>query len=269
MLSAQLQSRYRISAGGEIMQLSIVSAAQALKEEEGRGRLKIFFGVAPGVGKTYAMLLSGRVQSAAGVDVVVGVVETHGRAEIEALLEGLQIIPHRKIEYRGHVLEDMDLDALLAHKPTLALVDELAHTNAPGSRQPKRYLDVQDLLHAGIHVYTTLNIQHVESLSHEVAKITHIRVRETVPDTILDMADEIELVDLAPAELIRRLREGKVYVPRQAERALRHYFFPGKLAALRELALRRATKIVTPPRSKGLFARVFRFLSKAATLRGR
>jgi two-component system sensor histidine kinase KdpD len=239
------------------------------KEEEGRGKLKIFLGAAPGVGKTYATLLSSRTQAAAGVDVVVGVVETHGRAEIEALLKGLEIIPRGKIEYRGRVLEEMDLDALLARKPKLALVDELAHTNAPGSRHPKRYLDVQDLLHAGIDVYTTLNIQHVESLSHEVAKITHIRVRETVPDSILDRADDIELVDLTPTELIQRLREGKVYVPKQAERALRHYFSPDKLAALRELALRRATKMVTPPRSKGLFAGVFRFLSKAATLRGR
>jgi two-component system, OmpR family, sensor histidine kinase KdpD len=239
------------------------------KEEEGLGKLKIFLGAAPGVGKTYAMLLSGRAQVAAGLDVVVGVVETHRRADIEALLVGLEILPRRKIEYRSRVLDEMDLDALLARKPNLALVDELAHANAPGSRHPKRYLDVQELVHAGINVYTTLNIQHVESLSHEVAKITHIRVRETVPDTILDSADDIELVDLTPAELIRRLREGKVYVPKQADRALRHYFSPRKLAALRELALRHATKIVAPPRSKGLFGRVARFLSKAAAFRAR
>jgi two-component system, OmpR family, sensor histidine kinase KdpD len=250
------------------MQLSIVSPPQARREEEGRGKLKIFLGAAPGVGKTYTMLLSGRAQGAAGADVVVGVVETHGRAEIEALLKGLEVIPRRKIEYRSRVLEEMDLDALLARKPKLALLDEHAHTNAPGSRHPKRYLDVQDLLHAGIDVYTTLSIQHLESLSHEVAKITHIRVREIMPDTILDRADAIELVDVTPAELIR-LREGKVYVPKQAERALRHYFSPGKLATLRELALRRAGKILTPPRSKGFFARVFRSLSKAAALRGR
>jgi two-component system sensor histidine kinase KdpD len=237
-------------------------------EDEGRGKLKIFLGAAPGVGKTHSMLASGRTQVAAGIDVVICIVETHGRAEIEALLRGLEIIPRRKIEYRSRVLEDMDLDAVLARKPKLALLDELAHTNAPGSRHPKRYLDVQDLLHAGIDVYTTLNIQHVESLNHEVAKITHIRVHETVPDTILDMAGDIELVDLTPTELIGRLREGKVYVPKQADRALRHYFSAGKLAALRELAFRRAGKIVTPPRSKGLFASVFRTLSKAAALRG-
>jgi two-component system, OmpR family, sensor histidine kinase KdpD len=232
------------------------------KEERGRGKLKIFLGAAPGVGKTYAMLLSGRAEVAAGLDVAVGVVETHGRADIEALLKGLEILPRRKIEYRSRVLDEMDLDALLARKPNLALVDELAHTNAPGSRHPKRYLDVQELLHAGINVYTTLNIQHVESLSHEVAKITHIRVRETVPDTVLDSADDIELVDLAPAELIRRLREGKVYVPKQAGHALRHYFSPGKLAALREHALRRAGKVVTPPGPEGYFVRVSRFLAK-------
>ncbi len=250
------------------MQPSIGGTTQTQKEEKRRGKLKIFLGAAPGVGKTYAMLLSGRAQAASGADVVVGVVEIHGRAEIEALLKGLEIIPRRKIEYRGSVLEEMDLDAVLARKPKLVLVDELAHTNVPGSRHTKRYLDVQDLLDAGINVYTTLNIQHVESLSNEVAKITHIRVREAVPDSILGSAD-IELVDLAPAELIRRLREGKVYVPEEAERALRHYFSPGKLAALRELALSRATKIVTPPRSKGFFARIFRFFSKAATSGGR
>src|SRR5271166_3844573 len=212
---------------------------EARKEDKSRGRLKVFLGAAPGVGKTYEMLLSARAKLLEGADVVVGVVETHGRAETQALLEGFEIIPRVKIDYHGHVLEEMDLDALLARRPQLALVDELAHTNAPGSRHPKRYLDVEELLAAGIDVYTTLNIQHVESLNDVVAQITRIRVRETVPDSILDRADDIEVVDLAPDELMQRLREGKVYVPKQAERALEHYFSPGNLTALRELALRR------------------------------
>src|SRR3984957_9072260 len=218
---------------------------EAARQEERRvGRLKIFVGAAPGVGKTYEMLQTARAKKRDGFDVVVGVVETHGRKETEALLEGFEIVPRRRIEYKGHVLEEMDLDALLARHPQIALVDELAHTNTPGARHPKRYLDVEELLNQGIDVYTTLNIQHVESLNDVVAQITRIRVRETVPDSILDRADEIELIDLTPDDLIQRLKEGKVYVPKQAERAVRHYFMPGNLTALRELALRRTAQRV-------------------------
>ena len=211
----------------------------ARREERTRGRLKVFLGAAPGVGKTYEMLTVGRARLRAGADVVVGVVETHGRAEIEALLDGFEVIPRRTVPYHGTALEEMDLDALLARRPQLALVDELAHTNAPGSRHPKRYQDVEELLDAGIDLLTTLNIQHVESLNDVVASITRIRVRETVPDGILDRADDIEVVDLNPDDLIERLKAGKVYVPTHAERALRHYFSRGNLTALRELALRR------------------------------
>jgi two-component system sensor histidine kinase KdpD len=217
-----------------------------LREASGaqHGRLKIFLGAAPGVGKTFKMLNAAQTARAEGVDIVVGVVETHKRAETEALLAGLEIVPRRRIDYRDHMLDEMDLDAILARKPKLALVDELAHTNAPGSRHPKRYLDVEELLAAGIDVYTTINIQHVESLNDVVAQITHVRVRETVPDSILDRANDIEVVDLSPDDLIERLREGKVYVPAEAERALRNYFQPGNLTALRELALRRTAQRV-------------------------
>ncbi len=208
------------------------------------GKLKIFLGAAPGVGKTYAMLEAARRRLAEGCDVVAGVVETHGRAETQAMLAGLEVIPRRLVNYRERVLEEMDLDALLARRPQLALVDELAHSNAEGSRHPKRSNDVEELLAAGIDVYTTLNVQHVESLNTVVAQITRVRVRETVPDAILDRADDIEVIDLSPEDLIQRLREGKVYVPRQAERALRHFFSPGNLTALRELALRRTAQRV-------------------------
>ena len=216
----------------------------ATAQQGARGRLKLFLGAAPGVGKTYEMLSAARARFQEGVDVVVGVVETHGRRETEALLEGLEIMPRRQVEYRGHTLEEMDLDALLARRPQLALVDELAHSNAPGSRHPKRYMDVEELIAAGIDVYTTLNVQHIESLNDVVARITRIRVRETVPDSIIDKADDIELIDLTPEDLIQRLRDGKVYVPHQAERAIRHYFSPGNLTALRELALRRTAQRV-------------------------
>ena len=211
---------------------------------EARGKFKIFLGAAPGVGKTYEMLTAAQARRRDGVDVVVGVVETHGRSETEALLEGLEVMPRRSIDYKGRTLAEMDLDGILARHPRLVLVDELAHTNAPGARHPKRYLDVEELLAAGIDVYSTLNIQHVESLNDVVAQITRIRVRETVPDSVLDRADDIEVIDLAPDELIQRLKEGKVYVPHQAERAVRHYFKPGNLTALRELALRRTAQRV-------------------------
>ncbi len=217
---------------------------KAAARENGRGRLKIFLGAAPGVGKTYEMLATAQTRRREGIDVVVGIVESHGRAETEALLDGLEILPRKRIDYKGRVLEEMDLDALLARRPALALVDELAHTNAPGSRHPKRYLDVEELRAAGIDVYTTLNIQHVESLNDVVARITRIRVRETVPDSVLDDADDIEVIDLAPGDLLQRLREGKVYVSQTATRALAHYFSPGNLTALRELALRRTAQRV-------------------------
>src|SRR5262249_49239957 len=210
--------------------------ARAAREE--RRRLKVFVGAAPGVGKTYAMLQAARERQRQGADVVVGAVETHGRPETQALLEGLEIVARRRLEYRGQTLSEMDLDTILARRPALVIVDELAHTNAPGSRHPKRFQDVEELLDAGIDVYTTVNIQHLESLNDVVAQITGVRVRETIPDRILDRADEVKLIDPPPEELLQRLRDGKVYVPEQAERALRNYFQPSNLAALRELARR-------------------------------
>src|ERR1700693_2657534 len=216
----------------------------ARREEKRVGKLRIFVGAAPGVGKTYEMLQQARARKKDGYDIVVGIVETHGRRETESLLEGLEVVPRRRLEYKGQWLEEMDLDAILARRPQIVLVDELAHTNAPGSRHPKRYLDAEELLSRRIHVYTTVNIQHIESLNDVVAQITHVRVRETVPDSIFDRADAVELVDLTPHDLIQRLKEGKVYVPKQAERALEHYFSPGNLTALRELALRRTAERV-------------------------
>ena len=202
---------------------------EAARREEARtGKLKIFVGAAPGVGKTYEMLQAARAKQKEGVDLVVGVVETHGRKETQALLDGLEIIPRKHIDYRGQTLDEMDIDAIIARRPQLALVDELAHTNAPGSRHPKRYLDVEELLNCGIDVYTTINIQHIESLNDVVAQITGVRVRETIPDQVFDRADAIELVDLTPDDLIQRLKEGKVYVPKQAERALEHFLLAGQ-----------------------------------------
>ena len=216
----------------------------ARREESRAGRLKIFLGAAPGVGKTYEMLQNVRARQREGIDIVVGFVETHGRKETAALLDGLELIPRRSIDYKGQVLEEMDLDAILARRPKIVAVDELAHTNAEGSRHPKRYLDVDELLANGIDVYTTLNVQHVESLNDVVAQITRVRVRETIPDSVLDRADEIELVDLTPGDLLQRLKEGKIYVPEQAERALEHFFSHDNLTALRELALRRTAERV-------------------------
>jgi len=221
--------------------LALVKAEEASQR---RGKLKVFFGAAAGVGKTYAMLEAARERRADGVDVIAGYVETHGRAETDALLQGLEILPPRLVEYRGATLRELDLDGALARRPAVILVDELAHTNAPGSRHDKRWQDVVELLDAGIDVYTTVNVQHVESLNDVVAKITGVVVRETVPDSILERADEVELIDLPPDDLLQRFREGKVYMPEQAQEALRHFFRKGNLIALRELALRRTAERV-------------------------
>jgi len=219
-------------------------ALLASADRETRGRLKVFFGAAPGVGKTYEMLSAGRGRLADGVDVVVGVVETHGRKETEALLGDLEVTPRSRTDYRGQALEEMDLDAILRRRPKLVLVDELAHTNAIGSRHPKRYLDVEELLDAGIDVYTTMNVQHVESLNDVVAQITGVRVRETVPDSVIDTADDIEMIDITPDDLLKRMTEGKIYMAMTARRAIENYFTPGNLTALRELALRRTAQRV-------------------------
>jgi two-component system sensor histidine kinase KdpD len=209
-----------------------------------RGRLKVFLGATAGVGKTYAMLEEARERASEGTDVVAGVVETHGRRETDALLQGLEVLPRRSIQYKGVPLTEFDLDGALARRPGLLLVDELAHTNAPGSRHTKRWQDVDELLAAGIDVYTTINVQHLDSLNDLVARITHVVVRETVPDSILERADEIELIDLPPDDLLQRLREGKVYVPEQARRASRAFFRKANLIALRQMALRKTAEQV-------------------------
>ncbi len=210
---------------------------------EGRGRLKILLGAAPGVGKTYEMLREGAELAKAGRDVVIGLVETHGRADTEALVTSLEVLPRRTVAHGPHTLDELDIDALLDRAPEVALVDELAHSNGPGSRHPKRWQDIEELRDAGIDVLTTVNIQHVESLNDVVAGFTQVRVRETVPDAVLDDAD-IELVDLPPDELIERLKAGKIYIPEEASRALGHFFSKSNLSALRELALRRAAQAV-------------------------
>jgi two-component system sensor histidine kinase KdpD len=222
----------------------LLARVQAEERQQRRGKMKIFLGYAAGVGKTYAMLDAARARQADQVDVVIGYAETHGRAETEALLQGLEIIPRKQVEYRGKLLPEMDVDAVLARQPQLAVVDELAHTNVPGSRHPKRHQDVEELLAAGIDVYTTLNIQHLESLNDVIAQITGVVVRETIPDSAVDEASEVELIDLAPDELLQRLKEGKVYVPEQAARAIEKFFRKGNLTALREIALRRTATCV-------------------------
>lgn len=203
-----------------------------------RGRLKIFFGAAAGVGKTYAMLLAAQAKRAEGIDVVVGLVETHERQETIALLQGLDALPPKLVKYRNTVLREFDLDGALKRRPTLVLVDELAHSNAAGCRHPKRWQDIEELLNAGIDVYSTLNVQHLESLNDDVSQVTGVQVWETVPDTVFELADEVELIDLPPDELLQRLKEGKVYLRQQAERAMRNFFRKGNLIALRELSLR-------------------------------
>src|SRR5580658_2319753 len=219
-----------------------------LREEEktsAQGKLTIFFGAAPGVGKTYTMLEAARIEiENQRRDVVVGIVETHGRYETGSVLMGLELTPRRAVEHRGIQLEEFDLDAVLERRPQLLLVDELAHTNAPGSRHPKRWQDVVELLDAGIDVFTTLNVQHLESLKDVVGEITGVVVRETVPDAVFDRAYEVRVVDLPVDELLQRLKEGKVYLPQQAARAVDHFFREGNLTALRELALRRTAERV-------------------------
>ncbi|HEX7600845.1 MAG TPA: sensor histidine kinase KdpD, partial [Polyangiaceae bacterium] len=224
---------------------ALLRRVQAEERKKKRGHLTIFFGAAPGVGKTFAMLeQAGFLRDVERRDVVVGVVETHGRFETTTLLAGLEILPRRKVTHGATTLEEFDLDAALARKPSLLLLDELAHTNAEGSRHPKRWQDCQELLDAGIDVYATLNVQHVESVNDVVAQITGVVVRETVPDAVLDDADEIKLIDLPPDDLLERMREGKVYVRAQAERAMENFFQKGNLIALRELALRRTAERV-------------------------
>ena len=220
----------------------LLARVRAEEVEVRRGKLKIFFGYAAGVGKTYAMLEAAHRERAEGVDVVVGYVELHGRPETEALLQKLEAIPPRNVSHHGITLTEFDLDAALARRPQLLLVDELAHTNAEGCRHAKRWQDVEELLKAGISVFTTLNVQHVESLNDIIAQITSVVVRETLPDAVLEQADDIELVDLTPEELMDRLKEGKVYIPQQAERALQHFFQKANLLALRELSLRQAAQ---------------------------
>lgn len=202
------------------------------------GKLKIYLGAAPGVGKTYAMIEEARTKLSQGVDVVVGIIETHGRHDIEALLDNLEVIPRQTIEYREQKLTEFDLDAALKRNPTIILMDEMAHTNAPGLRHNKRWQDIKELLDLGIDVYTTLNVQHIESLNDAVAQILHTQIKETLPDFMIELADTIELIDLPPEDLLKRLQEGKVYIPEQATLATEHFFRKGNLSALRELALR-------------------------------
>jgi two-component system sensor histidine kinase KdpD len=220
------------------------NALLAAAKAEGSGRLKVFLGAAPGVGKTYAMLEAAQARKAEGIDVVAGIIETHGRDGTAGKLDGFEVLARRKLAHRGREIDEFDIDTALARRPGLLLVDELAHTNAPGSRHPKRYQDVEELLAAGIDVWTTLNVQHLESLNDIVAKITGVRVQETLPDSVLERADAIELVDLTPDDLIKRLKEGKIYKGANAERAADHFFRPGNLTALRELALRRTAERV-------------------------
>ena len=203
-----------------------------------RARLRVYIGAAPGVGKTYAMLQEAHALKARGLDVVAGLAETYGRAETDAQFKDLEVVPKRAIEYRGVTIEEMDVDAIVTRHPQVCLVDELAHTNAPGSRNEKRYQDVLEILDAGIHVLTAVNIQHLETLNDAVAKVTGVRVRETVPDTFLERADEVINVDVTVEELRNRLRQGKVYKPEKVEQALTHFFRKGNLSTLRELALR-------------------------------
>jgi two-component system, OmpR family, sensor histidine kinase KdpD len=224
---------------------------------DGRGHYKIFLGMAAGVGKTYRMLQEGRSEKALGRDVVIGMLETHGRTETLAQAEGLEVIPRRTVEYRGTTLEEMDLPAIFQRAPELCLIDELAHTNAPGVEHPKRYEDIEDVLDAGVDVFSTVNVQHLESLNDRVAELTGVRVRETFPDSVLGRADEVVLMDLTPEALIQRLREGKVYGPERIPAALNSFFKVENLSSLREVALRQVAeevesrRLVTPAEALG------------------
>ena len=225
--------------------------------QPGRGHYKIFLGMAAGVGKTYRMLQEGQAEKADGPDVVVGILETHGRADTAAQAEGLEVIPRRRVEYRGSVLEEMDLPAIFQRAPELCLIDELAHTNAPGVEHAKRYEDIEDVLDAGVDVYSTVNVQHLESLNDRVAELCGVRVRETFPDRVLASADEVVLVDLTPEALVQRLREGKVYPQDRVPTALNSFFKIENLSALREVALRQVAeeveskRLVTPAEALG------------------
>jgi two-component system sensor histidine kinase KdpD len=227
--------------------LSPEEAREQCRREAGsgaRGRLRVYLGMAPGVGKTYAMLHEARLRKARGTDVVIGYVETYGRPETEKAIGDLELVPRRKVAYRGVALEELDTAAVIRRAPDVALVDELAHTNMPGSKHEKRWQDVEELLDAGITVLSTVNIQHLESLKDLVEQITGVAVRETIPDRVLDEADEVELIDMAPNALRRRIRHGNVYPPNRAEQALAGFFREGNLTALRELALRRTAQEV-------------------------
>ncbi|CAA9380313.1 MAG: Osmosensitive K+ channel histidine kinase KdpD, partial [uncultured Phycisphaerae bacterium] len=223
---------------------ALLAEVKRQESRQRRGKLKVFFGMSAGVGKTYAMLEEARNRAAEGANVLVGYAEPHIRPDTETLLLGMDILPYKVVEYRGASLKEFDLDAALARRPDLICVDELAHSNAPGTRHPKRWQDVAELLDAGINVYTTLNVQHLEGINDLVERITGVRVRETLPDAVLEAADEVELVDIAPEELLERFREGKVYRAEQAERAAKHFFVKGNLIALRELALRKTAERV-------------------------
>ncbi len=222
----------------------ILARVQAEDERASRvrGQFRVYLGAAPGVGKTFAMLNEGQRRRARGTDVVIGYVETYDRPLTKKAAEGLEVVPRRKVEYRGTILEEMDTDAVIARHPAVALVDELAHTNAPGSRHEKRWQDVIEILDAGIGIISTVNIQHLESLKEKVEQITGIRVHETVPDWVIDQADDLELIDIAPEALRARMRHGNIYPPERAQVALQNFFRPGNLSALRELALRRTAE---------------------------
>src|SRR6266446_5515468 len=238
----ELLKRYNLRDSDLVTSATATPAAGKGSQQKKRGRLRVYLGAAAGVGKTYAMLNEGRRRKSRGTGVVVGYLEPHGRPQTQAQLGDLEVIPRKKITYRGVTLEEMDTDAIIARHPQVALVDELAHTNVPGSKHPKRYQDVEEILDAGIDVVTTLNIQHLESLNDLVASITGVRVRETLPDRILDQAEEVELIDISPHALRQRMRHGNIYPPGRIDAALDNFFREGNLTALRELALRRTAE---------------------------